>query len=391
MIHLTSPSINKQATKNVLKVMKAKKFADGQFQTNAEEFIRKKIKSNFVALTQSCTDALEMASIILNLQKGDEVIMPSFTFTSTANAVVMRGAKPRFVDVCPKTLCVDPLEIEKQINKKTKAIYVVHYGGLCCDMDKILKLKKKHSLYIVEDAAHSFLTKYKNRYAGTIGDIGVFSFHETKNVVGGQGGAISVNNKSFIKRSNYLLDKGTNRRALIKNNKIKVIFENKKNIKTPNKFYSWVDIGSEYRASELTSALIFSQLKNSQNLQRKRGKLWNKYLNFFKKINQNTHKILKINKGVQSSYHLFILIMQNSSMAAKLRSFLQKKNIVSTFHYIPLHKSKFGKKFPAGSLVNTNNVWSKIVRLPFYPDLKEKDLKKIFRNLKYFFENKIYN
>lgn len=391
MIHLTSPSINNQAIKNVLKVLKTKKFTDGQFQTSAEELIKKKIKSNFIALTQSCTDALEMASIIINLRKGDEVIMPSFTFTSTANAVVMRGAKPRFVDVCPKTLCIDPLKIEKQINKKTKAIYVVHYGGLCCDMDKILKLKKKYDLYIVEDAAHSFLTKYKNRYAGTIGDIGTFSFHETKNIIGGQGGAISINNKSFIKRADYLLDKGTNRRTLIKNNKVKVIFENKKNIKTPNKYYSWLDIGSEYRASELASALIFSQLRNSQNLQKKRQKLWNKYLNFLKKFDQNIFEILKTNKNIKSSYHLFILIMKSSHMATKIRSFLQNKNIASTFHYIPLHKSRFGKKFPAGPLTFTNNVWSKIVRLPFYPDLSEKDLKKVFKNLKYFFENKIYN
>ena len=235
MIHLTKPSINNYAIQNVLKVLKSKKFADGEFQSKAEALISKKIKSKFVALTQSCTDALEMASIIINLQKGDEVIMPSFTFTSTANAVVMRGAKPRFVDVCPDTLCIDPLKIEKQINKKTKAIYVVDYGGLCCDMDKILKLKRKYSLYIVEDAAHSFLTKYKNRYTGTIGDIGTFSFHETKNIVGGQGGAISINNKAFIRRANYLLDKGTNRRALIKNNRIKVIFENKRSINKPNK------------------------------------------------------------------------------------------------------------------------------------------------------------
>ncbi len=216
MILFSKPSITKQELNNVNLVLKKKVLTDGYFQNKAESILKKKIKSNFVALTQSCTDALEMAANLIKLKPNDEVIMPSYTFTSTANAVVLRGAKPVFVDVRAENLQIDENKIEPLISSKTKAIIVVHYGGNCINLKKILSLKKKYNLFLIEDTAHSFLATHDKKYAGTIGDIGVFSFHETKNLTGGQGGAISINNKKLIKRANFLLDKGTNRFDFLK-------------------------------------------------------------------------------------------------------------------------------------------------------------------------------
>ena len=200
MIYFSKPYISNLEFRNVKKVLKSGVLTDGFYQNLTEKIIKKKIKSKFIALTQSCSDALELACLLINLKSGDEVIMPSYTFTSTANCVVLRGAKPVFIDINPYDMCIDYNLIEKMITKKTKAIIVVHYGGKCMDLSKIIKLKKKYKLCVIEDAAHSFLSSYKGKFAGTIGDIGVFSFHETKNLVGGQCGAISINNKTFVKR-----------------------------------------------------------------------------------------------------------------------------------------------------------------------------------------------
>ena len=197
-IKFNAPYLSKFSKKNIFKVLKNNKFADGEFQKKCEVFIERKIKSKCVKLTQSCTSALETSMILCNIKKGDEVIIPSFTFTSTANCLLLRGAKPIFVDINAKDLNIDVAEVEKKINNKTKAIIVVHYAGVACDMDKFLRLKKKYNLFLIEDAAHAFLGKYKSKYLGTIGDFGAFSFHETKNLSAGQAGAISINNKKLI-------------------------------------------------------------------------------------------------------------------------------------------------------------------------------------------------
>ena len=302
MIYFAKPSISKLEIKNINKVLKTGILTDGYFQNKTSELIKNKINSNFVALTQSCTDGLELAASLINLKKGDEVIMPSFTFTSTANAVVLKGANPVFVDINPEDLNINVDKVEKLITKKTKAIFVVHYGGNCINLKKILKLKKKYKLFLIEDAAHSFLSKYKKKFAGTIGDIGVFSFHETKNLVAGQGGAISVNNRKLIKRANYLLDKGTDRIDFLKNYKKQFISEK---IKSKKKYYSWVDTGSEYRASELSSALIYSQIQRYKKIYSARRKIWKKYFNYLKKLNNKNIQLLTNNEESKNVYHLF--------------------------------------------------------------------------------------
>jgi dTDP-4-amino-4,6-dideoxygalactose transaminase len=383
MIYFSKPSITKKEFKNVNKVLKSGILTDGFFQQNAELLIKKKINSKFIYLTQSCTDALEVAAELIKLKPGDEVIMPSYTFTSTANSVVLKGAKPVFVDINENDLQIDDKKIESLITKKTKAVFVVHYGGNCKNLDYLIKLKKKYKFFIVEDTAHSFLASNKNKIAGTLGDIGVFSFHETKNFVGGQGGAISINNKSLQKRVNFLLDKGTDRINFLKNYKKQFIAEKK--VFKKKKYYSWVDIGSEYRASELSSALIYSQLQRSSELIKKRKKIWHQYYKFLKNLKTNQIELLKTDKNVKSVFHLFSFKMKTKKLASKLRSFLQKNNVPATFHYVPLHSSKFGKQFKHGDMSVTDNIWMKIIRLPIYPDLKNSELNKINNLLKIFF------
>ena len=382
MILFSKPSITKKELKFVNQALNKKILTDGFFQKKAESVIKKKINSNFIALTQSCTDALEMAANLIQLKPNDEVIMPSYTFTSTANAVVLRGAKPVFVDIKPDSLQIDDEKIENLITKKTKAIFVVHYGGNCIDLRKILLLKKKYNLFVIEDTAHSFLASRNNKFAGTIGDIGVFSFHETKNFTGGQGGAISINNKKLIKRANFLLDKGTDRINFLKSNYKKQFISEKKSKKN---FYSWVDVGSEYRASELSSALIYSQLTRSNEIIKKRKLIWKNYYRFFQKLNHKNIELLHKDKKIKHAFHLFCFKLKNKNLAFNLRSYLQKNKIPATFHYVPLHSSKFGKKFKHGDMNITNNIWRNVVRLPLYPDLKMKEFLKIINHIKLFF------
>ena len=287
MIPISKPSLDISDLRYIKKVIKSKILTDGYYQKKTEELIKKLINSKFVSLTQSCTAGLEIASILINLKKGDEVIMPSYGFVSVANSVVLRNAKPVFAEIDPKTLNISYDDIKKKITRKTKAIYVIHYAGHSCEIEKIAKLAKKKRIYLIEDAAHSFLAKYNNKFLGTIGDIGVFSFHETKNLVGGQAGCLSINNLSLIERTNTILDKGTDRKKFIRNFKKKIISSQKKG------FYSWVDIGSEYRASELTSALLYSQIKKVKKIQKRREKIWKKYIDKIDKFKTDDFYLIK--------------------------------------------------------------------------------------------------
>ncbi len=364
------PYINKFSKKFINQVFENKNFTDGYFQKKCENFITLKTKSKFVSLTHSGTSALEIAMILLNIKKGDEVIMPSYTFTSTANCVVMRDAKPVFVDL-DKNLNIDSKKIEKAITKKTKAIIIVHYGGFPCDMDKILYLKKKYNLFLIEDAAHGFLSKFKNKYIGTFGDIGMFSFHETKNFVSGQGGAILINNKKYINKAKIILDKGTDRS----------FYSNKK------KYYSWKGFGSEYRAPELSAALLFSQFKDYKKIQKKREIIFKHYYINFYKTSSNKFKILSHKDSYKvSSYHTFPIIFNNLKTRDNFIEFMKRKGIFCYFHYFPLHMSNFGKKFNNKKLILTENVWKGLVRLPIYPDLNKSEIKFITITARKFFQ-----
>ena len=378
MIPITKPSLDKSDLKYLKKALNSKILTDGFFQKETEKLIKNFIKSKFIALTQSCTAALEIASIIINLKKNDEVIMPSYGFVSLANAVVLRGAKPIFVEIDPLTLNISYKDIKRRISKRTKAIYVIHYAGNSCEIEKISKLAKKNKLFLIEDAAHAFLGKYNNKFLGTIGDIGVFSFHETKNIVAGQGGCISINNSSLIKRANSILDKGTDRRKFINDFKKKIIKSSNK------KFYSWVDIGSEYRLSELSSALLYSQMLKANKIQKKRKLIWDKFCKYVDKLKSKDFYLIKPSPKVLSAYHLMVLIFKNKKLSNFFKNKMQKNGIAATFHYVPLHKSKMGKNYCKYKLPITENIYNRIVRLPLFSDLTEGEIDKIMKVIKEF-------
>ena len=351
---------------------------DGFFQKKCESIIKKKLKSKFIALTHSCTAALEISAMLINLNKNDEVILPSYGFVSIANAVVLRGARPIFAEIDPLTLNISVSDVEKKITKKTKAIYVIHYAGNACDIIRLKKIAKANKLYLIEDAAHAYSAKFKSNYLGTLGDIGVYSFHETKNIVSGQGGCISINNPSLIKRANFILDKGTNRIEFINNYKKKIILSNNK------KFYSWVDIGSEYRAPELTCALLYSQLKKLNKIQKRRKKIWQWFKKEIDKINSNKFFIIKPLKNSISSYHLFVIVFNKKNIARKFMNYMQKNKIAATFHYVPLHMSKMAMKIKKQKLKTSESIYSRIVRLPLFPGMNQKMINKIVFNIKNF-------
>ena len=367
-IEFNKPFTSYNDKKYINDVFKKNKFADGIFQKKCENFIKKKINSKFVALTQNCTSALEISMILINLKKDDEVIMPSYTFTSTANAVLLRGAKPVFADVNLHDVNLNYDSVKKKINKRTKAIIVVHYAGNSCDMQKFLELKKKYNLILIEDCAHSFMGKFKNRYLGTIGDFGTFSFHETKNLVGGQCGAISINNQKYVKRAKIILDKGTDR-ALINNKK---------------KYYSWKDIGSEFRSAELPAALLYSQLSKFDKIDRKRHVISNYYRKKILLIENKNFNIIKPDPKNKSANHIFALIFKSLKLRDKFINFMQLKKIFCYFHYFPLHLSSFGKKFDKSNMENTNKINNGLVRLPLYPGLKKEEILRIIKEVKNF-------
>ena len=380
MIPLSKPSIDKKELKYIQNIFKSKILTDGYFQNQVENRIKKLINSNFIAVTQSCTSALEISALLINLKKNDEVIMPSYGFVSIANAIVLRGARPVFADVNKNDLNISIDDIKKKITKRTRAIYIIHYAGNSCEMAKLLKIKKQHKLFLIEDAAHAFTGKFHNKSVGTIGDIGVFNFHETKNITSGQGGCISINNKKLIKRANFILDKGTNRREILENYKKRII-----NPKNNKKFYSWVDIGSEYRAPELSCALLLSQLKKIYKIQKLRKNIWLQYKKLIMSLESDKFILIEPQKNIKSTYHILGLIFKNHKLANQFTLYMQKNGIAATFHYVPLHTSNMGKKYNSIKLKVTDHIYKKVVRLPLYPDLTKNEIAKILKTFKNFF------
>ena len=379
LIPITKPSLDKNDLKHIKNVLSSKILTDGFYQKKSEDIIKNYINSKFVAVTHSCTAALEITGILINLKEGDEVILPSYGFVSIANAIVLRGAKPVFVEINPEDLNISYNDIKNRTTNKTKAIYVIHYAGNACEIEKISQFAKSKKIFLIEDAAHAFLGKYKNKFLGTFGDIGVFSFHETKNIVGGQAGCISINNSKLIKRANYILDKGTNRRNFIKDYKKKIISS-----KNNKKFYSWVDLGSEYRAPELSSALLYSQLLKVKKIQNIRKKNWDIFNKLIDKLDSNKCYLIKSNKKSVSAYHILALIFSTTKLANDFKKVFQNKKIAATFHYVPLHQSKMGKKFCNYRLLLTENIYSRVVRLPLYSEMTKQEIIKISSLIKAF-------
>ncbi|MDC1224147.1 dTDP-4-amino-4,6-dideoxygalactose transaminase, partial [Pelagibacteraceae bacterium] len=379
MIPITKPFLDNNELIHIKKVLSSKILTDGYYQKKSESIIKSFIHSKFIGLTHSCTAALEISSILINLKKGDEVILPSYGFVSIANAIALRGAKPVFVEINSNDLNISFNDIKKNITKKTKAIYVIHYAGNSCEIEKISRFAKAKKIFLIEDAAHAFLGKYKNKFLGTFGDIGVFSFHETKNIVGGQAGCISVNNSKLIKRTNFILDKGTNRKNFITNYKKKII-----SAKYNTRFYSWVDLGSEYRAPELSSALLFSQLMKIKKIQYLRKKNWNIFKKLINKLNTSKFYLIKPSLKATSTHHILGLIFKTTKLAREFKHSLQSQEVAATFHYVPLHKSKMGKTFCKRKLPITENIYNRVVRLPLFSEMTKKEITKISLLIKNF-------
>jgi dTDP-4-amino-4,6-dideoxygalactose transaminase len=361
--------------KNISALKKYNHFSsNGIFTKQCEQWLRDNIKCKEALLVHSCTAALEMCAILLNIKKDDEVIMPSYTFVSTANAFVMRGAKPVFVDIDPLTCNIDPSKIERAITKKTKAIVIVHYAGVSCNMDPIVAIAKKYKLYIIEDAAQAILSSYNGRPLGSIGDFATISFHETKNVHCGEGGALIINNPKFTKRAKIIRDKGTNR-DLFNQNMVKK--------------YTWVDYGSSYGLSEINAAFLYGQLKQAKKITRKRLAIFKLYHKLLE--NLEIKKLIKrptIPTYTKANGHMYYILVKTNKRD-KLIKHLQQKKINTVFHYIPLHSSPFGKlkATTKSTMNNTNRIANTLLRLPMHSKLQNKEVMKICVALSNFLNN----
>ncbi|MGI2799439.1 dTDP-4-amino-4,6-dideoxygalactose transaminase [Photobacterium damselae] len=333
---------------------------DGFFSKKCEQWFEDNFNCAKTLMTNNCTQALEMAAILINVQPGDEIIVPSYTFVSTANAFVLRGAKIVFVDIRSDTMNIDETKIEKAITEKTKAIVPVHYAGVACEMEAIMNIADKYNLYVIEDAAQGVMSTYKGKALGTIGHLGTFSFHETKNYTsGGEGGLLLINDEKLIDRAEVIREKGTNRKKFFKGMIDK---------------YSWVDIGSSYLPSEIQSAYLYAQLENAVLINEKRKKLWDFY---YEKLSDNPKcKSLAlpiIPNGCKHNAHMFYIKLKNVNERDGLIEFLKTKDISTAFHYIPLHSSDAGKMFGRFDGVDefTSVESEKLLRLPLWYGLEE--------------------
>lgn len=350
---------------------------NGEYTQRCQEFFQARYGFKKCLLTTSCTDALEMAAILAGIGPGDEVIMPSYTFVSTANAFVRQGASVVFADSRPDHPGIDETSLSRLITSKTKAIVPVHYAGVACDMDEIMNLAEKHDLIVIEDAAQaidSFYTKKNGQQLplGSIGHLASFSFHETKNVICGEGGMLVVNDDRFIERSEIIWEKGTNRASFFRGEVNK---------------YGWVDVGSSFLPSEVTSAFLFAQLENLQEIQTRRKTIWNSYLKSLQPINDRV-QLPAIPSFAQNNGHLFYLILENEDIRVRLIAFLKRKGILTVFHYLSLHKSEFYRKHFGLSpdLPNCERYASCLLRLPLYFELSNKEQQEVITGILEFFD-----
>lgn len=350
---------------------------DGSYSKKCHKWFMKHLKCKSVFLTASCTQALEMAAILLDINKGDEVIMPSFTFSSTANAFVLRGARIVFVDIRPDTMNIDENLIEKAITSKTKVIVPVHYAGISCEMDKIMSIAKRHKLYVVEDAAQGMMSTYKGKPLGTFGNLSAYSFHETKNYTsGGEGGLMIVNDKSFKVRAEIVREKGTNRSQFFRGEVDK---------------YTWVDVGGSYLMSEIQAAYLWGELQKAAEINKDRLSSWKKYFKKLKRLEEKKYiQLPTVPKNCKHNGHIFYIKVKNINERTDLINFLRLNNVYAVFHYIPLHKSIAGLKF--GRFIGKDNFTTResrrLIRLPMYYGLKEAEINKVVRLIDKFYEQK---
>lgn len=347
---------------------------DGPFTKKCEKWMCDRFNAHKILLTTSGTSALEMASILCDLQPGDEVILPSFTFSSTATAFVLVGAKLVFVDVRPDTMNIDETKIEDAITDKTKVIVAVHYAGVACEMDTIMDIAHRHNLLVVEDAAQGVMATYKGRALGTIGDFGCYSFHETKNYSMGEGGAVVINNPKYDDRSEIIREKGTNRSRFLRGQVDK---------------YTWVDYGSSYLPSDMNAAYLWAQLQVADKINDNRLHSWHEYYDAFKSLADNgLVELPVVPEECKHNAHMFYIKLADLEQRTKYMTYMKSKGISTSFHYIPLHSAPAGQKFGRfnGKDEYTTSESNKLVRLPMYYGLTDEDRNAVIEATKEFFD-----
>nr|WP_147665230.1 dTDP-4-amino-4,6-dideoxygalactose transaminase [Candidatus Prometheoarchaeum syntrophicum] len=370
MIPFNKPYYPQNGIKYVKDTFKRRKISgDGYYSKRISKFIEEKFGVKKALFVTSGSAALDMAAIILDLQPQDEVIMPSYTFVSTANSVMLRNAKVIFVDIDPKTMNIDPIEIEKFITPNTKALFVVHYAGISCDMGKIMDIAKKYNIKVIEDAAQGVNSKYKDKYLGSIGDIGCYSFHETKNYVCGEGGAFLLNDESLIERAEIIWEKGTNRRKFFRGEVDK---------------YSWIDIGSSFLGSDMLAAFLYAQFEALEKINFLRKNVFEYYYELLEPLEkQNFLKLPFIPNNCTPNYHMFYIILKNNYERDEMMNFLKNSGIHAIFHYIPLHSSPMGRKlgYKSEDLPLTEEYAGRLLRLPMYAELKKREIEYIVQKI----------
>ena len=377
-IHFNVPAKVGNEMRYIEEVITNKKLSgEGPFNKKCAEFLKRRLNAKKVLMTPSCTHALEMAAILLRLKEGDEVIMPSYTFSSTATSVCIRGARPVFIDIREDTLNMDEALIEKAITPRTKAIFVMHYAGVGCRMDLIMEIARKYNLFVVEDAAQAIDAKIGGRYLGGIGHLGCFSFHETKNCVCGEGGALVINDERVLERAEIIREKGTNREKFFRGEVDK---------------YTWVDIGSSYLLSELCAAYLYAQFENIDKITLRRKEVYTRYNVSLKALEDNGRFRLPIlPEDCDTNYHIFFLLLPDEKTRNDLMDYLKSNGILAVFHYLPLHLSLMGTGmgYKKGDLSITEDLSSRVLRLPLYHDLTLEDQEYVISRIKEFFnENK---
>jgi dTDP-4-amino-4,6-dideoxygalactose transaminase len=345
---------------------------DGPYTRRCHAYLEESLGVPKVLLTTSCTHALEMSALLLDLKPGDEVIFPSFTFVSTVNAFVLRGVRPVFADIRPDTLNLDETLIERLITPQTKAIVPVHYAGVGCEMDTIMDIAHRHGLTVIEDNAHGLFGKYKGRYLGTFGALATQSFHETKNFTCGEGGALVINDPQFIERSEIIREKGTNSNRFFRGQVDK---------------YTWVDIGSSYLPSDMLAAFLFAQLEARTQIQAKRRRVWEYYNESLQDWAANNGvRIPVVPDHCTQPYHMFYMLMPSLQSRQAFITHLKERGILAVFHYLPLHLSDMGKQFGGteGECPVTEDISDRLVRLPFFNVLTEMDQARVVRAIQDF-------
>lgn len=376
MIYFNQPCLTGNEEQYVLEALRSLKISgDGAFSKRCHDWFDMRLYCNKSLLTPSCTQALEMAAILIDIQPGDEVIMPSYTFVSTANAFVLRGAKIVFVDVRKDTMNIDETLIEAAITSKTKAIVPVHYAGVACEMDAIMQLAKQYNLLVIEDAAQAMMSSYKDKDLGSIGHLAAYSFHETKNYTsGGEGGLLIINDKRFADRAEIIREKGTNRSLFFRGMVDK---------------YSWVDIGSSYLPSELQAAFLWGQLEKADEINQNRLKSWHVYYQGLQQLcDRNLIEIPYIPQNCVHNGHMFYLKTKDLETRQALLKHLNENGIMAVFHYVPLHSAKAGKEFGrfSGEDRVTTRESDRLLRLPLFYGISTEQIERIINQIVAFYE-----